>query len=236
MSLINTAYRFYNRKLLRELDYSIRDPFPFQEETLKHLVSRGKNTVFGKEHGMENMGSIRKFQQQIPLRDYNALEPYIQRMLKGEENVLWDKPPSWFALSSGTSSARSLRRYLLERYARYSFQRYLRYPLSDIISYGRDPHSANITHRANITHSANIPHSANITYLPHQIYSHKMPVSTKFEPSPDRFHGKLPSGSMVGGSCLTPSRSPGLRAFRIREKFAMSKKNFLLDAFWEFFL
>jgi hypothetical protein len=107
MSLINTAYRFYNRKLLRELDYSIRDPFPFQEETLKHLVSRGKNTVFGKEHGMENMGSIRKFQQQIPLRDYNALEPYIQRMLKGEENVLWDKPPSWFALSSGTSSARS---------------------------------------------------------------------------------------------------------------------------------
>ena len=124
----------------------------------------------------------------------------------------------------------SLRRYLLERYARYSFQRYLRYPLSDIISYGRDPH------RANITHSANIPHSANITYLPHQIYSHKMPVSTKFEPSPDRFHGKLPSGSMVGGSCLTPSRSPGLRAFRIREKFAMSKKNFLLDAFWEFFL
>ena len=107
MSLINTAYRFYNRKLLRELDYSIRDPFPFQEETLKHLVSRGKNTVFGKELGMENMGSIRKFQQQIPLRDYNALEPYIQRMLKGEENVLWDKPPSWFALSSGTSSARS---------------------------------------------------------------------------------------------------------------------------------
>ncbi|HOO43269.1 MAG TPA: GH3 auxin-responsive promoter family protein, partial [Bacteroidales bacterium] len=65
------------------------------------------NTVFGKDHKISGIKSIDAFQQRIPLHTYNQIEPYIQRSLKGEENILWDKPVQWFALSSGTSSAKS---------------------------------------------------------------------------------------------------------------------------------
>jgi hypothetical protein len=107
MSLINTAYKLYNKRLLTELDYSSRDPFPFQEATFRYLMAHAANTVFGKEHKMAEIKNIDEFQQRIPLYSYNRIEPYIQRSLKGEENVLWDKPVQWFALSSGTSSAKS---------------------------------------------------------------------------------------------------------------------------------
>lgn len=107
MSLINTAYRFYNRTLLKELDRAFADPFPFQESIFRHLIARGKNTIFGTEHRLGEVRTLRDFQQRVPIRDYNALEPYIQKMLRGQNNVLWDKPTTWFALSSGTSSARS---------------------------------------------------------------------------------------------------------------------------------
>lgn len=107
MSLINAAYRFYNRTLLKELDRSFEDPFSFQEDIFKHLIARGKHTAFGKEHRLEEIHTIRDFQQCVPMRDYNAMEPYIKQMLRGTKNVLWDKPTTWFALSSGTSAARS---------------------------------------------------------------------------------------------------------------------------------
>lgn len=107
MSLINTAYRLYNKKLLTELDFASRDPFPFQEATFHYLMEHASNTVFGKDHKISGIKSIDAFQQRIPLHSYNQIEPYIRRSLKGEENVLWDRPVQWFALSSGTSSAKS---------------------------------------------------------------------------------------------------------------------------------
>jgi hypothetical protein len=107
MSLINTAYRLYNKRLLTELDFASRDPFPFQEATFGYLMEHASNTAFGKDHKISGIKSIDAFQQRIPLHTYNQIEPYIQRSLKGEENILWDKPVQWFALSSGTSSAKS---------------------------------------------------------------------------------------------------------------------------------
>ena len=107
MSLINAVYRLYNRRLLTELDLSSEDPFPFQEATFRYLTSRGAGTVFGEKYKMGEIRDIETFRQRIPLHDYNSLEPYIQNILKGAQNVLWDRPVSWFALSSGTSSSRS---------------------------------------------------------------------------------------------------------------------------------
>ena len=107
MSLINAVYRLYNRRLLTELDLSSEAPFPFQEATFRYLTSRGAGTVFGEKYKMGEIRDIETFRQRIALHDYNSLEPYIQNILKGAQNVLWDRPVSWFALSSGTSSSRS---------------------------------------------------------------------------------------------------------------------------------
>ena len=62
MSLLNSAYRLYNRKLLKELELSSRDPVPFQEATFRHLVSHGANTLFGEAYKMAEIQDIRAFQ------------------------------------------------------------------------------------------------------------------------------------------------------------------------------
>ena len=107
MSLINQAYRLYNRRLLTELDFSSQDPARFQDATFQYLIRHGANALFGKTYKLGEIQDVKAFQERIPLHDYDMLEPYIQQSLKGIENVLWDMPVYWFALSSGTSSSRS---------------------------------------------------------------------------------------------------------------------------------
>lgn len=72
-----------------------------------YLLAHGSDTSFGKKFGMKGITTLSQFQSRIPLHTYNALAPYIERCLKGEENVLWNRKIYWFAMSSGTSAAKS---------------------------------------------------------------------------------------------------------------------------------
>jgi hypothetical protein len=64
----------------------------------------GKQTVFGKDHGFADIKSHADFKKQVPIRDYEALKPYVERVLHGEENILWKGKPEYFAKTSGTTS------------------------------------------------------------------------------------------------------------------------------------
>lgn len=107
MRAINAAFIFYNKQLLRDLDGSGANPEYFQHKVVRSLLSHGANSAFGREYSLASIRSLADFQNRIPLFTYNDLEPYVQRELKGEKNVLWDRPIFWFAMSSGTSSSRS---------------------------------------------------------------------------------------------------------------------------------
>lgn len=78
-----------------------------QREVLQELVTTAQYTEFGRQYGMNKLFNIRTFKQTIPVHEYNDLKPYIERMMAGEENVLWNSPISWFAKSSGTTSDKS---------------------------------------------------------------------------------------------------------------------------------
>lgn len=78
-----------------------------QREVLQELVTAAQYTEFGRQYGMNKLFNIRTFKQTIPVHEYNDLKPYIERMMAGEENVLWNSPISWFAKSSGTTSDKS---------------------------------------------------------------------------------------------------------------------------------
>ena len=75
-----------------------------QDSVLKKLVNRAKQTAFGIEHSFSSIKSYRHFKKQVPIRDYEDLRPYINRMVNGEENVLWPAKPMYFAKTSGTTS------------------------------------------------------------------------------------------------------------------------------------
>ena len=107
MNIINGIFLKYSGRMLRELDNSRRDPMQFQMEWFRYLVENGKSTAFGREHGFDAISNVRDYQNRVPVREYNDILPYIERLLKGEDHVLWNRKTRMFAKSSGTSSDKS---------------------------------------------------------------------------------------------------------------------------------
>jgi len=86
----------------------IEDPFGTQQKTLSYLLEHGKNTQYGKEKHFEWVRDETDFRTKIPLMAYEDLRPYLDRIIVGkQENVLWDTPVKWFAMSSGTTEEKS---------------------------------------------------------------------------------------------------------------------------------
>lgn len=107
MSLTSKIFRLISSPLLKSIEKGRRSPEEQQEVLFTELIKRGCNTAFGKEHKFNEINSVKRFNEQVPLRSYDMFEPYIERIRKGEKNILWDSPIKWFAKSSGTSSSKS---------------------------------------------------------------------------------------------------------------------------------
>ncbi|MBL1221953.1 GH3 auxin-responsive promoter family protein [Chryseobacterium sp. L7] len=75
-----------------------------QEALLLYLVKTAQKTLFGREHDFENIQSVKEFQEKVPVADYEDLKPYIERVKKGQANILWTETPEYFAKTSGTTS------------------------------------------------------------------------------------------------------------------------------------
>lgn len=78
-----------------------------QSDLLKKLIIRGVKTSYGDEVNLKNVNSKTDFTKNVPLSDYEKLQPYIQKMMAGESDVLWPGKVSWYAKSSGTTADRS---------------------------------------------------------------------------------------------------------------------------------
>lgn len=76
----------------------------YQTQTLEQLVFAARPTAFGTDHGFDAIKSYDDFKKQVPVRDYEDLKPYIERVLKGEPDILWTDKPAYFAKTSGTTS------------------------------------------------------------------------------------------------------------------------------------
>jgi hypothetical protein len=75
-----------------------------QEMILKILLAGACNTAFGKEHNFDKIASYEDYKKAVPIRDYEQLKPYIDRIKKGEPDILWKGKPIYFAKTSGTTS------------------------------------------------------------------------------------------------------------------------------------
>ena len=75
-----------------------------QQGILKSLIKSAKHTEFGKDHGFESIQSYDDFKKQVPIRDYEQIKSYIEKIKEGRQNVLWKGKPIYFAKTSGTTS------------------------------------------------------------------------------------------------------------------------------------
>ena len=92
---------------MHQIELFLKYPNEVQDELRKKLVERASKTLFGKEHKFGSIHSLVDFQERVPIKDYETLYPYIDRILKGDKNVLWPTEVKWFAKSSGTTNNRS---------------------------------------------------------------------------------------------------------------------------------
>ena len=107
MNLLSKAISFLARLRYRRIHNWINHPAAAQRHVLQSLISDAQYTVFGKKYNFTKLFTIKEFKQRVPLHEYDDMRPYIERMMKGEENVLWNTPVTWFAKSSGTTNDKS---------------------------------------------------------------------------------------------------------------------------------
>ncbi len=79
-----------------------------QAKLLKQLIKKAKFTEFGRDHNFSNILSYQDFCNNVPVRDYEQLHSYIEKVKKGDENILWPGKPKYFAKTSGTTSGAKL--------------------------------------------------------------------------------------------------------------------------------
>ena len=75
-----------------------------QDQILKQLLKTGRTTEYGKEHELDKVNNYGEFKQAMPIRDYEQLRPWIDKIIEGKHNVLWKGIPMYFAKTSGTTS------------------------------------------------------------------------------------------------------------------------------------
>jgi hypothetical protein len=107
MKILSPTFSRLARLRLNAIERWMTEPIAAQRDMLQHLVTAGQYTEFGKRFGLSKTFTVKAFKAAVPIHTYEDLKPYIDRMMAGEENVLWNTPIEWFAKSSGTTSDRS---------------------------------------------------------------------------------------------------------------------------------
>ncbi|HEY9550678.1 MAG TPA: GH3 auxin-responsive promoter family protein, partial [Prevotella sp.] len=106
MSLTSIASKFFLPRQ-RTLEHHINGAEELQQSVLAHLIERGKNTEYGRNHFLNQAKGYEDFARSVPVNTYEELKSDIDRMRHGEHNVLWPGTVKWYAKSSGTTNDKS---------------------------------------------------------------------------------------------------------------------------------
>ncbi len=98
------AAKLFAKTVVNRINKWANNPVETQKKVFKQLITQAKNTQFGKDHRFIKIKTHQDFVKLVPVRDYEALKPYIDKVVKGEENILWKGKPLYFAKTSGTTS------------------------------------------------------------------------------------------------------------------------------------
>ena len=92
------------KKHVKETENFKKNAVEDQEKLLLSLVKTAEKTLFGREHQFENIKNVQDYQNQVKIADYEDLKSYIEKIKKGQRNILWTETPEYFAKTSGTTS------------------------------------------------------------------------------------------------------------------------------------
>lgn len=107
MTIVNSIFTWIMKKRMHQIELFIKYPHDVQDEWFHSLISSAQNTEWGRLHSYSSISNQDQFKERVPIQTYESLKPYIEKMLSGEQNVLWPSEIKWFAKSSGTTNDRS---------------------------------------------------------------------------------------------------------------------------------
>jgi len=104
MSIKSVAAKLFASKIYHQTLAWSKKPVETQQKIFKSLIKSAKDTEFGIDHHFDKIKTFEDFQKNVPIRDYEDLKTYIEKVKSGEENILWKGRPLYFAKTSGTTS------------------------------------------------------------------------------------------------------------------------------------
>jgi len=107
MQILNSILSWVMKKRIHQMELFMKYPHDVQDEVLKKLLATGRYAEFGQKYAFDDLLNYEDFKKRVPIHTYEQLFPYIERLLRGEQNILWPSEVKWFAKSSGTTNARS---------------------------------------------------------------------------------------------------------------------------------
>jgi hypothetical protein len=96
--------RFFAKLVVRSIRKTAANAILSQDKVFENLIRKARYTKFGKDHGFDVIHNYDDFKNQVPIRDYEALKPYIHQILNGEPDILWKGKPIYLCKTSGTTS------------------------------------------------------------------------------------------------------------------------------------
>ena len=107
MPFFNSLLSWIIKKRIHQIELFIKHPHDVQYELFRNLIHAAQSTEFGKKYDFKSIINIDQFRERVPIQSYEQFKPYVDRLMKGEQNLLWPGDVKWFAKSSGTTSAKS---------------------------------------------------------------------------------------------------------------------------------
>jgi hypothetical protein len=107
VNLLGPVVNWFLRQRISQIEAWMEYPIDAQEKVFQYLVQQARDTEWGLKFDYASIRYADDFRRRIPLQDYESLKPFIQRIMEGEQNVLWNTTIKWFSKSSGTTSDKS---------------------------------------------------------------------------------------------------------------------------------
>lgn len=107
MGLINSILTWVMKKRIHQIELFMKYPHEVQDEIFRKLIQSARSTEFGQRYDFASIQSYEQYRDRIPVHTYEQIYPYIERLMRGEQNILWPSEIKWFSKSSGTTNARS---------------------------------------------------------------------------------------------------------------------------------
>jgi len=104
MSIKTIAAKLFAKYMAKKTSRWVNNPLETQEKVFRELIQKASKTQFGRDHAFETIKSHSDFVRKVPIRDYEGIKDYVEKVVQGQTDILWPGKPVYFAKTSGTTS------------------------------------------------------------------------------------------------------------------------------------